>query len=225
MSPVTCADVEVHLALWDGTPPGRADIDAHLATCSRCRVLAADLAAIRSAAGDLPPLTPPLRAWARLRPLVAVPSAPPPAMGRWPAPWLAAAAALLLAVGAALGQLVTDRAPAGPADEAASVAQVAADLEAAEAHYQRAIDGLERIARTDDPSLDPQVAGVLRANLQALDGAIRETRSVLQARPDDDVARRSLFEALDGKVALLEQTVSLIDAERVLDDPAGRPQD
>ncbi len=31
---------------------------------------------------------------------------------------------------------------------------------------------------------------MLRANLQALDGAIRETRSALQARPDDDVARR-----------------------------------
>ncbi len=168
---------------------------------------------------------PPLRAWARLRPLVSVPVPPPAARVQWPAPWLAAAAALLLAVGAALGQLAVDRTPAGPAGDEASVAQVAADLEAAEAHYLRAIDGLERIARTDDPSLDPQVAAVLRANLQALDGAIRETRSALQARPDDDVARRSLFEALDGKVALLEQTVSLIDAERALDDPAGRPQD
>ena len=141
------------------------------------------------------------------------------------APWLAAAAALLLAVGAALGQLAVDRTPAGPDGGDASVAQVAADLDAAQAHYLRAIAGLERIARTDDPSLDPQVAAVLRANLQALDGAIRETRSALQVRPDDDVARRSLFEALDGKVALLEQTVSLIDAERVLDDPAARPQD
>lgn len=225
MSLVTCADVEAHLALRDGDLAGRAEIASHLATCPACRVLAADLAAIRGAAGDLPPLMPPLRAWARLRPLVSVPVPPPAARVQWPAPWLAAAAALLLAVGAALGQLAVDRTPAGPAGDEASVAQVAADLEAAEAHYLRAIDGLERIARTDDPSLDPQVAAVLRANLQALDGAIRETRSALQARPDDDVARRSLFEALDGKVALLEQTVSLIDAERALDDPAGRPQD
>ena len=225
MSPVTCADVEAYLALWDDHRPGRADIDVHLATCQTCRVLAADLTAIRAAAGELPPLTPPPQAWARVRPLVAVPLTPPTATAQWPAPWLAAAAALLLAVGAALGQLAADRTPAGAGGEGASVAQVAADLEAAEAHYLRAIDGLERIARTDDPSLDPQVAAVLRDNLQALDGAIRETRSALQARPDDDVARRSLFEALDGKVALLEQTVSLIDAERVLDNPAGRPQD
>ena len=43
--------------------------------------------------------------------------------------------------------------------------------------------------------------------------------------PHDDVARRGLFDALDGKVALLEQTVSLIDAERVLEAPAARSQD
>ena len=223
MSPVSCADVEAHLAVWDDDGPREAaELDVHLAACPTCRALAADLAAIRRAAGALPPLAPPPLAWARLRPLVSVAPPPPTATFQVRAPWLAAAAALLLAVGAALGQLAADRTPAGPDGDGASVAQVAADLEAAEAHYVRAIAGLERIARTDDPALDPQVAAVLRTNLQALDGAIRETRSALQARPDDDVARRSLFEALDGKVALLEQTVSLIDAERVLD---ARPQD
>jgi hypothetical protein len=138
------------------------------------------------------------------------------------APWLAAAAALLVAIGGALGMLVTGGRVA-PADEA--VAQVAADLDAAEAHYLRAIAGLERLARMDDPALAPDVARVLQANLQALDGAIRETRAALASRPDDDVARRGLFDALDGKVALLEQTVSLIDAERVLEAPAARSQD
>ena len=139
-------------------------------------------------------------------------------MFRTSPPWLAAAAVLLLAVGAALGMLVSGASGDAEPDDTA-IAQVAADLEAAEAHYLRAIAGLEQIARTDDPALDPQVAAVLRANLQAIDGAIRETRAALTARPDDDVARRGLFEALDGKVALLEQTVSLIDAERALDEP------
>jgi hypothetical protein len=226
MSRMSCADVEAHLALRDDdSAEARADIDAHLSTCAGCRALAADLATIRAAAADLPVLAPPPVVWARLRPLVAAPASPATPRFGVPAPWLAAAAALLVAVGAALGMLAADRGATGSAGGDASVAQVAADLEAAEAHYLRAIAGLEQIARTDDPALDPQVASVLRANLQAIDGAIRETRSALQTRPDDDVARRGLFEALDGKVALLEQTVSLIDAERVLDDPAPRPQD
>ena len=122
---------------------------------------------------------------------------------------------MLLAVGAALGTLFSG-AGGAPAGEA-SVAQVAAELEAAEAHYLRAIAGLERIARMDDPALDPAVAQVLRANLQEIDGAIRDTRAALAARPDDDVARRGLFDALGGKVALLEQAVSIIDTERTLD--------
>jgi hypothetical protein len=112
-----------------------------------------------------------------------------------------------------------------PSPGYAALAQVAVDLETAEAHYLRAIAGLERLARMDDPALAPDVARVLQTNLAAIDAAIRDTRSALAARPGDDVARRGLFDALDGKVALLEQTVSLIDAERVLDTPSSRSQD
>ena len=223
MTSLACAAFERRLAEWDDAAAAHAaGADPHLATCARCRALAADLSAIRTAAGALPARRVPPAVWERLRPTVtARPSAPRGAVTVG-APWLAAAAALLVAIGGALGMLVTGGRVA-PADDA--VAQVAADLDAAEAHYLRAIAGLERLARMDDPALAPDVARVLQANLQALDGAIRETRSALASRPDDDVARRGLFDALDGKVALLEQTVSLIDAERVLEAPAARSQD
>jgi hypothetical protein len=222
MTSFECAAFERRLAGWDDEAAalsgGAGD---HLATCPRCRALATDLWAIHAAVRALPPHAVPPAVWARLQPaLAATPAASAGLVIR--APWLAAAAVLLVAVGATLGMLASGGRPS-PADEA--VAQVAADLEAAEAHYLRAIAGLERLARMDDPALPPDVARVLQANLAALDGAIRDTRSALAARPDDDVARRGLFDALDGKVALLEQTVSLIDAERVLDAPASRSQD
>ena len=223
MTPATCAEVHARLAsLDDDVPPApRADVDRHLAGCVACRTLAADLAGIRMAAGRLQQLPVPDRVWRRLQPQIDVASrrgAP-----AWSAPWLAAAAVLLLAVGAALGTLFSGSpGDGGTGDGAAAVAQVAADLEAAEAHYLKAIAGLERIARMDDPALDPGVAQVLRANLQHIDGAIRDTRAALATRPDDDIARRGLFDALGGKVALLEQTVALIDAERTQDTaPAG----
>ncbi len=213
---LTCADTLARLEHLDDAPAAaRAVLEAHLAGCAACRGLAADLAEVRAAAGRLADRPVPDAVWARLRPLLL---APAPPVRAWSAPWLAAAAALLLAVGAALGTLVGTSLGSRDSGDAA-VAQVAADLEAAEAHYLRAIAGLERIARMDDPALDPEIARVLRANLQEIDGAIRETRAALAARPEDDVARRGLFEALGGKVALLEQTVSIIDAERALDEP------
>ena len=212
---LSCADAVARLEQLDDAPAAaRAVLDAHLVDCAACRALAADLADVRAAAARLADRPVPDAVWARLRPML---SAPAPPVRAWSAPWLAAAAALLLAVGAALGTLFGTLGSRGSGD--AAVAQVAADLEAAESHYLRAIDGLERIARMDDPALDPEVARVLRANLQEIDGAIRDTRAALATRPEDDLARRGLFEALGGKVALLEQTVSIIDAERALDEP------
>lgn len=223
MSGFECAAFQRRLADWDDEAAAvAAGAGEHLAACPTCRALAADLWAIRGAANALPSLPVPPAVWERLAPRLAGVSAGPPAGITVRAPWLAAAAALLVAIGGVLGMLAVG-ARSVPADDA--VAQVAADLDAAEAHYARAIAGLERLARMDDPALPPDVARVLQANLLALDGAIRDTRAALATRPDDELARRGLFDALDGKVALLEQTVSLIDAERVLDLPAARTQE
>jgi hypothetical protein len=210
MTSFGCAAFERRLAGWNDEASALADgASDHLESCPRCRALAADLWAIHAAARALPPHPAPRTVWTRLQPsLTAAPAAPGGAAIR--APWLA------------LGMLARDPRPS-PGD--AALAQVAVDLEAAEAHYLRAIAGLERLARMDDPALAPDVARVLQTNLAAIDAAIRDTRSALAARPGDDVARRGLFDALDGKVALLEQTVSLIDAERVLDTPSSRSQD
>lgn len=216
MTAPACRDLQAALAAWDDDRALDGTAAAHLATCVTCRALRDDLTAIRQAARSLPELSPPPVVWARLAPAVGAGSAGPGrAIVVTPA-WLAAAAALLLAVGAALGSLPRGDAPA--AEPGSAVAQVAADLAAAEAHYQRAIAGLELIARSGDASLDPALAAVLRANLLALDGAIGDTRAALAREPDDDVARRGFLDALDGKVALLEETVALIDAERALDD-------
>ena len=191
-------------------------LDAHLAGCAACRGLAADLAEVRAAAGRLADRPVPDAVWARLRPMLPAPVAAGPGLERPLAGRRRGAAA---GGGRRAGHACSAPRLAAATRGDAAVAQVAADLEAAEAHYLRAIAGLERIARMDDPALDPEVARVLRANLQEIDGAIRDTRAALAARPEDDVARRGLFEALGGKVALLEQTVSIIDADRALDEP------
>ena len=94
------------------------------------------------------------------------------------------------------------------------MATVEAELRAATEHYERAIQQLEQIARTDDGTLDPQVAAVLQRNLQVIDQAIGESRAALQTQPASADVQESLFDAMRSKVALLQQTVELINEMR-----------
>jgi len=233
--------------LVDGTivPIRRAELERHLASCSACRALAADLQTIRDTAASLDPLEPPARAWlqiaGRLRQEGRV--APPPQADAKPATrhtaLLAIAAALVLLVGGSIALLRTDfrgrtaappmataptspaPAPAGNAQADVAVESVEAEFREAERHYQNAIAKLEQAARLDQAAsggsqaaLDPQTAAMLQKNLQVIDQAIAESRSALRAEPLSAPARDSLFDALRRKVALLQDTIALMNEMR-----------
>lgn len=138
--------------------------------------------------------------------------------------WLAAAAALLVITTAGIWSL-TGPSPhsngrAAIADNQATVdpndavATVQAELQLATEHYEKAIQQLEQIARTENSALDPQVAAVLQRNLQVIDQAIGESRAALQTQPASADVQESLFDAMRSKVALLQQTVELINEMR-----------
>lgn len=228
--------------LVDGTIGAirRAELERHLADCAECRSVLADLEAIRNAAGTLDPLEPPDGVWLQIagrlgqEGRVTLPPARPPARGRHVA-LLAIAASLLLAVGAAIVMLlmrdrptttggapaaVTAQAP-GNVDTDIGVESVEAEFRLAEQHYQNAIAKLEQAARLDqtaarqDPdALDAQTAAMLQKNLHVIDQAIAESRSALRAEPASAPARDSLFDALRRKVALLQDTIALMNEMR-----------
>jgi hypothetical protein len=140
--------------------------------------------------------------------------------GGWPV-WLAAAAALILATVIGLLPLMNrTAAPASPGESAAAPARevtvesVTAHFEEAEKSYQLAIDELQALANKDTGELDPQVAAVLQKNLTVIDQAIAENRAALKAQPSSTNAQDGLFDALRNKVALLQQTVELINEMR-----------
>ncbi len=91
---------------------------------------------------------------------------------------------------------------------------IEAELLQAEQHYQKAITGLERIASAEKGSLDPQTASTLEKNLAVVDQAISESRAALKAQPGNEPAQQSLLENFKTKVALLQDTVSLINEMR-----------
>jgi hypothetical protein len=230
---MSCHDYRDAIAEFvDGAldPARQRELERHVEGCPACRALVADLKTIQAAAFtldrvELPPhLLPALRARLADEPL-------PSARGRvFPFPvsraargaWLAAAAALLVITTAGLLSLLRPAEPnrdqqaatapiTSPADP---VASVQAELQLATEHYEKAIQQLEQIARSDDGTLDPQVAAVFQKNLQVIDQAIGESRAALQMQPASAVVQEGLFDAMRSKVALLQQTVELINEMR-----------
>lgn len=208
------------------------DIERHLEVCDNCSALVSDLRTIRAAAFMLDRREPRAETWVRLQAAIAAEPAPkgrllnlaslgrsPGGRANWPV-WLGAAAALVLATFIGVLPLLNRNSePAGGevADDSAaeiSVESVAAEFEAAERHYQKAIDDLQTIASKDNGELDPQVASVLQKNLTVIDQAINESRAALKSQPASTNAQDGLFDALRTKVALLQQTVELINEMR-----------
>ncbi len=224
---MTCADLQsdVLVDLVDGRldPAPQRDLERHLEACAECRALVTDLRSIRAAAFMLDRREPPVALWTGLQAAVAAEPAPKgrvlmmPTRQNWPV-WLGAAAALLLATVIGLLPLMnrnaTTQADAEDTAPEITVESVAAEFEAAEQHYQKAIDDLQTIANKDTGELDPQVAAVLQKNLSVIDQAISESRAALKSQPANANAQDGLFDALRTKVALLQQTVELINEMR-----------
>jgi len=221
----------------------RAELERHLDECAECRSFLADMEALRQTAGALDQLQPPDGVWlqiaGRLRQEGRV-QLPPAPSGRSPRyAMLAIAATLVLAVGgsivallthyrsstatppAAAATTATSAAPAANANADVGLESVEAEFRLAEQHYQNAIAKLEQAARLDQAAsgtsgntLDPQTAAMLQKNLQVIDQAIAESRDAVRSEPLSAAARDSLFDALKRKVALLQDTIALMNEMR-----------
>jgi anti-sigma factor RsiW len=224
------------------TPAERQDVERHLEACADCRELAADLREIRNVARSLDPREPPARAWSRLERAIQLDAShamenrmsPARVIDRTVgtrlknirpiARWLAAAAALVVATLVGL-RFATDRGRSSQAPAVATSAPqstapdvsaqtVEAELRAAEAHYDKAIKGLEQIATSQQTTLDPKTAATLKKNLAVIDQAISESRAAVRAQPTSEPAVSSLMDNFKTKLALLQDTVALINEMR-----------
>ena len=213
--------------LVDGTLDGgpRHELEAHLASCARCAALVEDLLVVRRSARALPVLEPPTSSWPAVKEAVEAERAwqRRARRSRFVLP-MAAAAVLVLAVTAGV---IWRQAPAAPPAAAPGVARVdpatassaellgsvEAEFALAEKHLEAAVAGLEVLAR-DRQALDPQVAADLQKSMLVVDQAIGESRAAVKAQPLSAQAQDSLFEAFRSKIALLQDTIALINEVR-----------
>jgi anti-sigma factor RsiW len=199
-----------------------AAFEQHLAVCTRCQALVADLTSIRLAASTLDEHIPPPRLWARIASSIDEQQQQPwwqrrlgGAFSAWVPAAVAASIALFLVAGGwnAWQQrwVQTSQQVAVPQPETESIP--------AEQHYEQAIAGLQQLAETQNATLDPETRAVLTKNLAVIDRAINESRAALAQEPASALAQESLLEALDTKVALLQETVALAS------DTGGGPEE
>jgi hypothetical protein len=220
---MSCQDYEAQIGDYvDGTTDEalRASVESHLATCASCRAVVADFMVIRAASLSLEPQVPPAHVWRKIS--AAIEAEPKPLLGVGGAQWwrvfapAAAMAVLVAALSWTAAQLTVvpgGLARTAPAAQTEPVS-ILAEYQLAERNLTSTIEGLERIAANDPSTLDMETADVLKANLTVLDGAIGESREALKNEPENDVAQESLFEALRNKVALLQDTIALINEMR-----------
>lgn len=228
---MTCRDAEslLHDALDAPLPPaGATALAAHLDTCAGCRDLEADLSLVRGATESLDPPIVSAAVWPALaaqleREGLLAPAAVRPARKPWQTyTWMALAASLLAAVGAALVWRASDRvAPApsiatappaaapGNAPDPRAVEAIEIELRLAAEHYEKAITALEGLAAADRVRIDPAVALVVERNLVLIDTAIADSRKALQGQPGSLVAQASLFDAYRQKVSLLQDLIAM----------------
>ncbi len=226
---------ELALAAIDGeiAAADKSDLERHTASCEACRRFAADVRAIRDVTSRLPRMAPRADGWnaisARLKQEPRVVPLRAPISRRV---LVAVAAVLIVVVGATLlvlrrpGALGGQAGATGPgtagsaagsavnAQQGDLVRTVDEELRLATEHYDKAIAGLEQISKTGQSALDPKVAETLQANLGIIDKAIGDSRLALKSQPASQPAQESLFESLRRKVALLEDTIALINEMR-----------
>jgi len=215
----------------DVAPALRPDIDAHLASCAACRATIADLQRIAQTAATLGHVAPPTTTWHRVAARLqadpdfrrtATPARRPHVLATPGWAWVAAAAVLVLFVGGGLWVLRESvpagshaaGAAAGNAAAESPVESVEAELQLAADHYEKAISALERAANQADSPLDPEVTATLRKNLEVIDKAIADSRGALRSEPENRVAQESLLDAFRRKLALLQDTVALMNEMR-----------
>jgi anti-sigma factor RsiW len=194
-----------------------AAFEQHLAGCIRCQALVAELTSIRLAASTLDEHIPPPRLWVTIASSIDEQQRQPwwqrqlgGAFSAWVPAAVAASIALLLVAGG--WNVWQERRVETPQPGVA--AQPEAESVPAEQHYEQAIAGLQELADAQNAALDPETRAVLTKNLAVIDRAINESRAALAQEPASTLAQESLLDALETKVALLQDTVALASDTR-----------
>jgi len=179
-------------------------IRAHVETCSRCREIYQDLKHLTEQLASLPDTTPPKR----LRRVTQHQAVDEGLLRRHrrriptasTAAWIVAAAAAFL-VAVLVYPWITSSQPDPPIPE--TMTGIFQDLDHAEALYIKAIDRMERLARTQLSQMPEDIRQTFEKNLVIIDGTLAESRTFLLENRQKPRAWEYMLAAYQKKVDFL----------------------
>ncbi|HEY6210638.1 MAG TPA: zf-HC2 domain-containing protein [Vicinamibacterales bacterium] len=200
----------------------RAAVAAHLATCTHCAQVAADLEKVVTKARTIAPRPPQGDLWpgvhARINRLQ-------PRRFSFTLPQLAAAAVLLIAVSGGAAWTIAQRSTPAPVAAVtpatveapqpvvdtppAPARPMVANVSFADAQYDAAVTDLEKALKTGRTRLDKSTVAIVEHNLQIIDQAIEQARQALEADPANTYLTGHLVEARRRKLDLLRRAAAL----------------
>jgi anti-sigma factor RsiW len=203
----------------------RAEIDAHLETCSRCQTTLAELREVAARAASLPDAAPTVDLWpgvaARLAPSTVLPFARP--LHRrfsFTLPQLVAAGLALMVLSGGLVsimQLDDPRASLpqadakGPDPNEAPIAR--SSVAFADPNYDQAVADLEQILENGRSRLDAETVRILEDSLRTIDQAIDQSRKALRSDPNSVYLNNHFAASRNRKLALLRRASALAMAQ------------
>lgn len=198
-------------------PEERRSLEAHLAECAACRQTLAELDAVVGRGAALDDRPPAMNLWSGIATRIAGGGADVVDLGVHRArrvslslPQLAAAAALLVLVGAG-GAVWFAGGPERAAGVDPAMPQPAAvtAVRAASGEYDVAVAELEAFLEQRRDRLDSSTVRIVEENLQIIDRAIAEAEAALLADPSDVYLNDHLANTMRQKVTLLRRVAEL----------------
>lgn len=196
-------------------PFERQALDAHLAACADCAGVLEELDAVRQQASVLPERVPPVAdPWAAIASRIERMPRSGADEGRAPRrvslPQLAAAAALVLAVG--MGSMWMRQPPRGPGVERdpapADYGQGVHPVALADESFDAAVADLEAVLDEGRGRLNAETIRVLEENLAAIDAAVVQAREALAADPANVGLTNHLLRTRAMRLGLLRRAVA-----------------
>ena len=217
---MTCAETQDRLDDYvDGTLGGADlhEVELHLAGCAACAGEERELRALVAGAAALPREISPARdLWPGITDRIAAarPRPDAPVVHRiwtWSPALLAAAAAVIVALGATLARVWTPAARPQPRDGAVQEAAWTTDpsLLAAERDYARATAQLMAALEARKASLPPETVASVERDLVTIDAALRQVRGALRQDPGNAQLSHMLASTHQKKVDVLQRVVRL----------------
>ena len=208
----------------DLPPAERTALEAHLAGCPTCRTTMDELRHVVTRAHALVDQPVGTDLWGGVAARIGASGTPVVDLGArrvrrrvtLSLPQLAAAAILLLTVGAGASTLAF-RTAAAPSTAVAAAPPAARAIPAglpgkAELSYDTAVRDLEQALDAGRSRLSPKTVTVLQRNLDRIDVAIAEARAALAADPANAYLSGHLAATMQQKLALLQQATLLANA-------------